>query len=112
MRFQTIHTTFEASAAEKITGVNTLTQRDWQRRGFFQRSGEERTDHDAHYLARLLVMRVLGNHGIGPATSFVIAKAVALRVEFFAMNLPSSIEDATDGQFDRALATSGRPRGS
>ena len=110
MRFRNNYATFEAREAEWITGVGRQIQREWRRRGFFAWEGEGRADHKLHDLARLIVMGVLADRGIGPSMSMDIATSAALRIEYFALNVPSSIEDSTGDEFERALARSGRPR--
>lgn len=58
-------TTFTPAEAEAITGVSTASQRDWRRRGFLASSaGHAR--FDAFDLARMLVIRLLSDRGIGP----------------------------------------------
>lgn len=59
-------TTFTPAEAEAITGVSTASQRDWRRRGFLA-SGDGHARFDAFDLARMLVIRLLSDRGIGPA---------------------------------------------
>ncbi|WAC24645.1 MerR family transcriptional regulator [Blastomonas sp. SL216] len=58
-------TTFTPAEAEAITGVSTASQRDWRRRGFLA-SGDGHARFDAFDLARMLVIRLLSDRGIGP----------------------------------------------
>lgn len=59
-------TTFTPAEAEAITGVSTASQRDWRRHGYLaKRDGHAR--FDAFDLARMLVIRLLSDRGIGPA---------------------------------------------
>jgi hypothetical protein len=110
--FRNQYATFEAREAERITGVSGQTQREWRRRGFFERAGEGRADHDVHDLARLIVMRALADRAVGPADSSKIAASAALRIQYFAMSVPGAIEDKTGGEFTRGMKSRHRPLAS
>jgi hypothetical protein len=110
--FRNVFATFEAREVEAITGVPRQTQRDWRHRGFFERAGEGRADHDTHDLARFIVMRALADRGIGPSVSSEIAASAALRIEFFALNSADVIDDKTGGELERFMKLRKRPLAS
>lgn len=67
---------FPAADVEAITGLSTSMQRDWRRRGFLPKSAKH-PRHNVFGLAALYVMKLLAEHGRGPAGADVYAQALA-----------------------------------
>jgi hypothetical protein len=89
---------FTPAEAERITGVNTASQRDWRRRGYLP-ANEGHARFDVFQLARMLVLKVLSDRGIGPAASVEEADWCAAAIVWAAMG----DREAWDGQHDEAL---------
>ncbi len=61
-------TMFTPAEAERITGVSTDKQRDWRRHGYLP-SSDGHARFDIFALAKMTVMGMLAEHGIGPKRS-------------------------------------------
>jgi hypothetical protein len=61
-------TTFNPGEAERITGVSTVQQRDWRRRGYLP-ANEGHARFDAFSLGELWALKLLADRGIGPQQS-------------------------------------------
>ncbi|MFD1789678.1 MerR family transcriptional regulator [Sphingomonas floccifaciens] len=55
---------FTPAEVEKITGVSTMTQRDWRRRGFLEKRGEGHARYDLFDLGHLLALKLLSDRGV------------------------------------------------
>lgn len=64
---------FTPGDAEAITGVSTVLQRDWRRRGILPANEDGHARFDVHGLAELMILKSLSDRGLGPQA----AKAVA-----------------------------------
>lgn len=89
---------FTPAEAERITGVNTALQRDWRRRGYLP-SNEGQARFDVFQLARMTVLKLLADRGIGPALSHEEAEWCALA----AVHSAFRDRDAWDGEHKQAL---------
>lgn len=91
-------TTFTPGEAERITGLSTMMQRDWRRRGFIE-STEGHARFDAFALAELMVLKMLADAGVGPQDGVEIAKFCAAGVMWHSLQWV----DAYEGDYQRAL---------
>lgn len=79
-------TLFPPSEAARITGLSTLAQTDWRRRGHLPPLPDSKhARFDVFDLARMQAMRALSDRGIGPARSKAVAPSCALRIVGYAL---------------------------
>jgi len=90
--------TFTPGEAERVTGVSTVQQRDWRRRGFLSAGDGGWTMYRSIDLAELLVMRQAAALGVGPAVAKAWATSAAWRIQQFAEQFPGVVEDQTEGE--------------
>lgn len=91
-RIQTqTETTFTSAEAAKISGVSPEVQRDWRRHKFLPvEIGHAR--YEPRTVAQLMLMRVLGEHELGPSRAKDIAKHLSRTVFWHALaNLRTAI---------------------
>ena len=75
---------FKASEAARITGLSTVLQLDYRRRGYLPTSkGHAR--FNAIDLAELWTLRVLADRGIGPQRGKIVSRACAEAMVLFAL---------------------------
>ncbi|MCX5513738.1 hypothetical protein C3941_13660 [Kaistia algarum] len=72
-------TAFTPAEVEKITGLSTMMQRDWRRRGFIPVVGGH-ARFDPFSLAEIFVMKLLADRGIGPIHSRGVAEWCAIGI--------------------------------
>lgn len=57
-------TQFTPAEAENITGVSTMAQRDWRRRGILEKRGEGHARYDLFDLGAMMSLKLLSDRGI------------------------------------------------
>lgn len=91
MHHQYTLTSFTPGEVEKITGLSTMMQRDWRRRGFLpSMAGHARFDPFA--LAEVFVMKLLADRGVGPVHSKEVADWCAIGILWHALKTVDAYE--------------------
>ena len=84
-------TLFPPSEVARITGLSTLAQSDWRRRGYLPPlPSTAHARFDVFDLARVSVMMALAERGIGPARSKALAPSCAARIVSYALAWPNA----------------------
>lgn len=92
-------TSFTPGEVEKITGLSTMMQRDWRRRGFLPTAaGHARFDPFA--LAEIFVMKLLADRGVGPVHTKEVADICAIGILWHALRTVDAYEGDHEQTFD------------
>lgn len=91
--------TFTPGEVEKITGLTTVQQRDWRRRGFLPANAGGHARFEASVVAELWTMQLLADRDVGPQYSREIARFGGAGILAGAFEL----KEAFEGDHLRAL---------
>ncbi|MFS8052333.1 hypothetical protein QD357_05845 [Rhizobium sp. BR 317] len=78
-------TTFTPGEVEAVTGLSTVMQRNWRRHGYLPATKDGHARFNAFEMARLMVMRMFSDRGIGPSESFEIAGICSVGIVYSAL---------------------------
>lgn len=87
---EVIQKTFTPLAAERITGVTRMQQRNWRRFGYLGSNGGAVAEFYAYDLVEIWVIGMLAERGIGPARGRKAAASIALRILAHAEQRPAA----------------------
>lgn len=90
------HTTFTAKEVEALTGRSVAQQKNDRRAGYAEGSEGGWVRANPYALARSLVMQVLADRGVPPATAHPIAKSASTLIILRAFSLPGAVSDPED----------------
>lgn len=99
MHPQYVFTMFTPAEVEKITSLNTVTQRDWRRRQFLP-VVEGHARFDAFAVAEIWVMKMLSDRGVGPQASKEVAGWCATGILWYALQNVDAYEGDHHKTFD------------
>lgn len=87
------YNTFSASEAERITGIDQVTQRDLRRRGYLPPNEAGKARFDAVMLAGMIASNALSNAGLPPAASWVLSRACGVAIAAKVLNARRGVLD-------------------
>lgn len=91
IRFE--HATFTAKEVEVLTGRTVAQQKNDRRAGYAEGSEGGWVRANPYALAQSLVVQVLSDRGVPPATAYPIAKSAATLIILRAFSLPGAVDD-------------------
>lgn len=76
--------TFTPAEVEEVTGLTTTMQRDWRRRRFLKVQPQSHARFRTKEVAEILVMKLLADRGLGPASTRSFSRRAAESVLWYA----------------------------
>ncbi len=108
MAWKRTYTTFTASEAERITGIDKVRQRDMRRHGYLPPLEGGKAAFEAPMLAGMIAAAALAKAGIPPANGWQLARSCGTVIVARALNARRGVLDP-DGLLDEDLIKVGGP---
>lgn len=94
-------TTFTPGEVEAVSGLSTVMQRNWRRHGYLPSTNDGHARFNAFDIARLMVMKMFSDHGVGPHESSKVAKICSVGIVYAALQERKAYNDDLDVEAQR-----------